>query len=123
MHKLLYYCQAGSLVWDRIPLFTDRIEAWVNGPVVPAIWNLHRYEYKIESESEGNAGALDAESARTVDAILAAYGDLPAYQLVQLTHGESPWRDARMGLQPNERGMAEITRDSMRTFYSEAWAS
>ena len=34
LQKLVYYCQAWSLVWDEQPLFKERIEAWVNGPVV-----------------------------------------------------------------------------------------
>ena len=34
LQKLVYYCQAWSLVWDEEPLFSERIEAWVNGPVV-----------------------------------------------------------------------------------------
>ncbi|MCH7691617.1 MAG: DUF4065 domain-containing protein, partial [candidate division Zixibacteria bacterium] len=34
LHKLLYYAQAWSLVWDERPLFQERIEAWVSGPVV-----------------------------------------------------------------------------------------
>ncbi|MDY6802276.1 MAG: DUF4065 domain-containing protein, partial [Cyanobacteriota bacterium] len=35
LHKLLYYSQAWSLVWDEQPLFSERIEAWANGPVIP----------------------------------------------------------------------------------------
>lgn len=30
----MYYAQAWSLVWDEKPLFPERIEAWVNGPVL-----------------------------------------------------------------------------------------
>ncbi|WP_375339284.1 Panacea domain-containing protein [Planktothricoides raciborskii] len=34
LQKLLYYAQAWALVWDKKPLFPERIEAWVNGPVL-----------------------------------------------------------------------------------------
>jgi uncharacterized phage-associated protein len=122
LHKLLYYCQAGSLAWNGTPLFLDPIEAWINGPVVPAIWNLHRYEYTISEEPSGDPGALDCEGKRVVDTILKAYGDFPPYQIVQLTHGERPWQEARSGLRPNERGSNTISRDSMRILYSEQWA-
>ena len=30
LQKLVYYCQAWSLVWDEEPLFEARIEAWAN---------------------------------------------------------------------------------------------
>ncbi len=35
LQKLVYYCQAWSLVWDEAPLFQEQIQAWANGPVVP----------------------------------------------------------------------------------------
>ena len=34
LQKLVYYCQAWSLVWDERPLFDESIEAWANGPVL-----------------------------------------------------------------------------------------
>src|SRR5665213_2316970 len=38
LQKLVYYCQAWHLVWDGVPLFKARIEAWANGPVVPKLY-------------------------------------------------------------------------------------
>src|SRR5271170_6235706 len=39
LQKLVYYCQAWSLVWDESPLFNEPIEAWANGPVVPSLFS------------------------------------------------------------------------------------
>ncbi len=36
LQKLVYYSQGWHLVFDGEPLFAERIEAWANGPVVPA---------------------------------------------------------------------------------------
>lgn len=36
LQKLVYYCQAWHLAWSDEPLFRESIEAWANGPVVPA---------------------------------------------------------------------------------------
>lgn len=33
LHKLIYYCQAWSLVWDDEPLFEENFYAWDNGPL------------------------------------------------------------------------------------------
>ena len=33
LQKMVYYCQAWSLVWDEKPMFKEKIEAWANGPV------------------------------------------------------------------------------------------
>src|SRR5260221_11586367 len=42
LHKLIYYCQAWSLVWDERPLFQEKIEAWANGPVIRDLFVFHR---------------------------------------------------------------------------------
>ncbi len=41
LQKLIYYCQAWSLVWDEEPLFSEDIEAWANGPVVRSLYEAH----------------------------------------------------------------------------------
>lgn len=35
LQKLVYYSKAWSLVWDDDPLFTEEVQAWAHGPVVP----------------------------------------------------------------------------------------
>ena len=47
LHKLLYYAQAWHLVWEEAPLFPERIEAWGNGPVVSALYPLHKGLFTI----------------------------------------------------------------------------
>ena len=53
LQKLLYYCQAWSLVWDEKPLFENTIQAWVNGPVLPAAYNYHRGQYFVGMPGRG----------------------------------------------------------------------
>ncbi len=42
LQKLVYYCQAWSLVWDEQPLFKEKIVAWANGPVVKELYEQHK---------------------------------------------------------------------------------
>ncbi len=42
LQKLVYYCQAWSLVWDDNILFPEEIQAWTDGPVCPALYAMHR---------------------------------------------------------------------------------
>jgi uncharacterized phage-associated protein len=42
LQKLLYYSQAWSLVWDDRPLFSSKIEAWANGPVVREVFKAYQ---------------------------------------------------------------------------------
>jgi uncharacterized phage-associated protein len=119
LHKLMYYAQAWSLVWDEKPLFKNRIEAWANGPVVPWLYRLHRgkFELSIGEIPEADYSTLSDEQRKTVKAVLEFYGNKPPQWLSDLTHSEKPWRDARRGLAPGERGKNEITTAAMHEYY------
>lgn len=58
LQKLAYYAQAWSLVWDDAPLFSERIEAWANGPVCPDLYFAHQGEFTVGTESRGDAKKL-----------------------------------------------------------------
>jgi uncharacterized phage-associated protein len=118
LQKLVYYCQAWSLVWDSKPLFTERIEAWANGPVVPALYQRHRREYSVSEWPWGDASALDDEESETVDAVVRSYGRLTGRQLIRLTHEEDPWVNARDGMRPGQRGNKLIELDAIAEYYS-----
>ncbi len=118
LHKLLYYCQAWSLVWDEQPLFEGEIEAWANGPVVRDLFAYHRGSYSLSSIPIGNKDLLSMSQKETVDSVLKFYGDKSAQWLIDLTHLEDPWKIARIGLSPNEPGKRVITHASMAEYYS-----
>ena len=118
LQKLVYYSQAWSLVWDEKPLFKEDIEAWSNGPVVRDLFYYHRGRYEIDTVEIGNPRLLDQEQQETVDAVLDYYGDRSAQWLIELTHMEDPWIQAREGLHPLERGDKVISLDAMADYYS-----
>lgn len=119
LHKLLYYCQAWSLVWDETPLFNDRIEAWVHGPVVPILFSFHRGSFEMPEIPFANTSLLSKENKETIESVIKFYGKKSPSYLVDLTHNETPWQDARKGLSPMERGNQIITNDSMHGYYSK----
>ena len=118
LQKLVYYSQAWSLVWDDAPIFRESIEAWVNGPVIPALYYKHRGKFDLDSWTLGDASALTASEKETIDSVLDYYGMKAPSWLSELTHNEEPWKRARKGLAPLERGNNEITLDSMAEYYS-----
>ena len=117
LEKLVYYCQAWSLVWDEKPLFPERIEAWAQGPVVPALFNEHRGAYIVEKLAKGDPAALNKDEQETVDAVLKAYGDKTSQWLSDLTHQETPWLDAREGIPPGQFCDNEISHAEMAEYY------
>jgi uncharacterized phage-associated protein len=117
MQKLVYYAQAWSLVWDEAPLFPEKIEAWVNGPVVPELYNAHRGQFFIDGWPQGNPEVLTPVQKETIEVVMNYYGNKSSAWLSELTHREAPWCDARRGLEPLERGNREITLASMAEYY------
>lgn len=117
LQKLVYYSQAWSLVWDERPLFRAKIAAWANGPVVPALYEVHRGSFKVVQWPLGNASALTKDERDTVDAVLDFYGNKASQWLSDLTHMEAPWRDARGTLPDGARGFQEITHAAMAEYY------
>jgi uncharacterized phage-associated protein len=116
LQKLVYYAQAWSLVWDEEPLFPEPIEAWANGPVVPALYSRHRGQFKV-STVDGYPSDLTDTQRETIDIVLRFYGDKSSQWLSDLTHKEDPWIDARQGLALGQRGNQEITHAAMAEYY------
>ena len=118
LQKLVYYCQAWSVVWDEKPMFAERIEAWASGPVVRELYDEHKGIFQISSLEKGNTDNLKIEEKETIDAVLQAYGDKPAQWLSDLTHMEKPWNEAREGFDPGDNCENEITQASLAEYYS-----
>jgi uncharacterized phage-associated protein len=119
LQKLVYYSQAWSLVWDEEPLFNEQIEAWANGPVVPGLYELHRGQFRLSDNfPHGDVNALTPNQKDSIDKVLEAFKDKSGQWLSELTHMESPWKDARGTLPPTERSNEVISLATMHEYYS-----
>ncbi len=125
LQKLAYYCQAWHLAWTEKPLFDDKIEAWRNGPVIPRLFDLHKGTFKLNEgffykKSKKKARALTSEEKDIIGRVLKYYGAKDPHWLSQLTHIESPWKEARARSVESEidRSSEEITHKSMFEYYS-----
>ena len=117
LQKLVYYSQAWSLVWDDEPLFKPHIQAWANGPVVPDLYTVHRGKFTVSKWTKGNVSRLTNIQKETIEGVLNFYGDKSSQWLSERTHREKPWREARKGLCPGERGTSVIGLDKMAEYY------
>ncbi|WOI37278.1 DUF4065 domain-containing protein [Alteromonas sp. CI.11.F.A3] len=120
LQKLAYYSQAWSLVWDEEELFEEDFEAWANGPVVRSLYNKHRGMFKVSADvfPEGDSDNLTDEQKDTIDKVLEFYSDKTAQWLSNLTHKESPWKEARGSLEAMDNCNEIITKASMAEYYS-----
>lgn len=117
LHRLVYYSQAWSLVWDEEALFNEPIHAWANGPVIPAIYKLHRGIFKVSEWPKGDPSRLTPLQQETVDAVLKFYGHRSSQWLNDLAHRERPWREARRGILPGEPCTRILSLAALAEYY------
>jgi uncharacterized phage-associated protein len=123
LQKLVYYCQAWSLTVFNKELFSENIEAWAHGPVVPSLYarfaDINRTDRIDISKFNLNPANLDNDSNQLLNEILSIYGEHSASYLESLTHQESPWILARKGIESWKRSNEVITNESMIDYYSQ----
>ncbi len=133
LQKLLYYIQAWNLVYLNDSLFAEEAEAWVNGPVYRKVYDAYKESgsepLKINTSVDKNIENyqsellsklnLNTDQKELLDAVIKKYGLMPTFQLVYLTHSESPWNIARERFAPFEPSSEKITYESMKSYYSK----
>lgn len=117
LQKLCYYAQAWHYTWTEKPLFNNRIEAWVNGPVIVDLYREHKGKFSISDISKGDISNLSDDEIDSIDVVLQNYGDEEPYQLREMTHHEAPWLEVRKGYRDDQNCNEEITLESMGAYY------
>jgi len=119
LQKLVYYCQAWSMVWEEIPLFNEKIQAWANGPVCPDLFKFHkgRYVLSLSDFSAIEDYSFNTAQKTTMNKVLSFYGDKDPNWLSELTHKEAPWKEARVNVKMGEHSERVISLESMQLYY------
>lgn len=131
LQTLLYYSQAWSLVHNENPLFPEKFQAWVHGPVCREVYDRFKDRYMLYSDipqteipEEFNPDTqLDNQERDLINAVLEGYASFSGTQLEQMTHQEEPWTEARVGVAPAARSENELNEDTMRKFYKARLAN
>jgi len=120
LQKLVYYAQAWHLALYDKELFDADFEAWVHGPVCPSLY--HRFKsfgwnpLSIQPDVVSLPSAIESHLVE----VFKAYGEYSGYQLEEMTHKESPWRDARGNTPIDESSSAIIPKPAMKSYYALA---
>jgi uncharacterized phage-associated protein len=117
LQKLLYYSQAWYLALYDKPLFGQRIEAWTHGPAIPPVYGEFKKWAWNPIPPPDKIRALPQRPESHVKEVIEVYGSFSAYQLERLTHQEDPWKNARIGLSPDEPSHNIIKLEDMKMFY------
>ena len=121
LQKMVFYAQVEHLHLLEVPFFTDRIEAWIHGPVIPELFQHHRGKFLLNStdlDHVGDSKKLSVQQREIVKSISGKFADWTGEDLRERVHSEKPWKNARRGLLPREPGSIENTKDAIREFYS-----
>ena len=114
LQKLCYYSHVWSLIWYNKPIFKEEFQHWVNGPVCPELFNLHKGMFYVDLKTIGkkiSGERLSEDEVATVAQVIEEYGGYTAGQLSELTHSEDPWKNTKL----NE----VITEKAIRQFYGK----
>lgn len=116
LHKLLYYSQGWYLAWYGAPLFSERIEAWKHGPVVPEVYTQPWGQGSAPLSDPMLPVELAPSECAAVEQVWSHYRKFSACGLREKSHAESPWRDH---FKPDAagRGNQTIPLEELKAFF------
>jgi len=118
LQKICYYAHAWYLTLYDNYLVDDDFEAWVHGPVNAQLY--HKYKmYGWNNISKQSNVNLNENLTEFLDMIYNTFKGYTGDQLESMTHNETPWREARIGLEPEEPGNNIIKDSIIKSFYRE----
>lgn len=94
LQKLLYYAQGFHLAITGKSLFSERIEAWTHGPVVPSVYRHFKEHGAAGIPKPELVPEFSEETQEVLDEVYSVMGQFSAWKLRNLTHTEPPWMDA-----------------------------
>ncbi|KKR47523.1 MAG: putative prophage ps3 protein01-like protein [Parcubacteria group bacterium GW2011_GWA1_40_21] len=112
LQKVLYFAQAYYLSKIGKPLFSDNIEAWEYGPVVPDVYRKFRHNGSNPIICEEDKSSLSDEDKETLKKVWGTFGGYSASKLVDITHAHTPWKEA------NKSTSKIISNKAIKEYYA-----
>ena len=99
LQKLLYYAQGVTLALTGKPLYSDPLEAWLHGPVVPAVYRKYKDSGSgpVSLDTEVDFEKFDEGTRDILNDVYQVYGQFSAWKLRNMTHDEPPWANTTPG--------------------------
>ena len=110
MHKLMYFSQRESLMYNKEPLFNANFYGWKYGPVLTVV----RSEFRLVNPFSNDEGTVSEKTVELLKNVLNRYGSLSSWKLSSLSHEEFSWKKSRVGLDAGEDGNVELSLEAMK---------
>lgn len=138
LHKWLFLCYSYIYVMCNYKVFNYKFHAWANGPALPALYKLHKGNFKhvtVGWFKGKKVSRMNKVVANIIDQVLKSYAihydaDEWGWEKSQFFHYEStkhfdngysiepPWRKTREGMDIMERGNKPIKDIDIMAYYS-----
>ena len=114
LQKLLYYVQGEFLSSKNECCFCDEIQAWKHGPVIPNVYfSYNSYMANPILSTQKPSSDISDTDKTIINKVLDKYEHTDAWDLVDMTHQEYPWKSVYRDDVPN----IAITIDSLKRHF------
>jgi uncharacterized phage-associated protein len=117
LQKLVYYAQAWHLGIHGAPLFAGEFQAWVHGPVIPALYEKYK-DFGWQPIQLDVSPDLPKAIVHFLGEVADEYLNCDVYELEQMIRVEPPWNRARRGVLMDEPSEAVVEKDWMKEHFS-----
>lgn len=125
LQKMLYFIQGIYMVLFGVELFDEECEAWAHGPVFKDVYEVFKnFKYNPIDDTrfsmfQNRFNELSDNEKKVIDLVVESFGMYSGKTLEQITHGETPWKDARINCLPGEPSNEVIPKESIKKYFSE----
>jgi uncharacterized phage-associated protein len=119
LQKLLYYIEAFAQVLLGKSIYDNRCEAWAYGPVYPCIYEKYKSfgKSQIIVDEIDLTDCLDENVRKVIDYVLGNFAIYNGVTLKDLSHSESPWKNAHAGYGAKEHCTEQISHDAITEYF------
>ena len=116
LQKLMYFVQAEFLVETGEPCFSEEIEAWDFGPVIPVVYRKYRVYGSANIPYFGGdlLSMIAPNDKERIIEMIKQCAKYSASKLVEITHKQTPWIESYSPYHNNV-----IPKDKIRAFFAE----
>ncbi|MGN0383662.1 MAG: Panacea domain-containing protein [Eubacterium sp.] len=125
LQKMLYFIQGIYMVLFGVELFDEECEAWAHGPVFKDVYEVFKsFKYNPIDDTrfsmfQNRFNELSDNEKKVIDLVVESFGMYSGKTLELITHGETPWMDARINCLPGEPSNEIISKESIKKYFLE----
>ena len=125
LQKMLYFIQGIYMVLCGVELFSEDCEAWAHGPVFREVYDVFKnFKYNPIDDTrfsmfQNRFSELSDNVKQVINLVVESFGMYSGKTLERITHGETPWKDARANCLPDEPSNEVISKEAIKKYFSE----